>query len=128
MSSTDVDYCLAIFIGDFYFSKWCTLVFRTHKVIDDVKHRRLLVSFNLRMNNRNDVDYNSLTRKMFVYQVSFNQYLSTRWLSTTGYIFRNFLNLNPLVIDHSRDIHHEVEASSARASCGLTASCFIRAL
>ena len=128
MSSTDVDYCLAVFVGNFYFSKWCTLMFRTHKMIDDIKHRCLLVSLHLRMNDRNDVDYNSLTGKMFVHQVSFNQYLSTSWLSATRYVFRNFLDLNPLVIHHSRDIHHEVEASSARAPCGLTTSCFIRTL
>ena len=86
-------------------------------MIDNIEHRGFFVPLYLRMNNRYDIDYNSLARKVFVYQVSLNQYLSSRWLSSARHVFRNFLDLNPLVIHHSRDIHDEVESGPTSAAC-----------
>ena len=122
----NVEDCLAVLIRDFDLGEWSAFVLGTYEVIDDVEHRGLLVPLHLGMNNWNHVDDDPLTREMLVDKFAFNENVSARWLGSTRHVLRNLLHLNPLIVYHSRDVHHQYETGSSRAACQLSTASFLR--
>ena len=121
----NIEDCFAILIRNFDLSEWSAFVLGTYEVIDDVEHRGLLIPLDLRMNNWNHVDYDPLTRKMLVHKFAFNENVSARWLGSTRHVLGNLLHLYPLVVYHSRDVHHQYETGSSRAACYLSTTSFL---
>jgi len=67
------------------------------------------------MNYWNDVHHNPLTGQMLVDQLAFDENVSAGRLGTAGNVLGNFLNLDPLIVNHPRDVHHQIESGLATA-------------